>query len=300
MKRNLTLLLLLGSAALFAQTNIKLEGTLFDQKSNQPISGKNFTIEGLNIQAKTDEKGHYEVSVPDDVYQIELKVDGYQIITKSLTDTDAVNLYLQPEDFKDGKIDLSTAVVTATKSKSSEANLLNLQKKSIKIVESIGSAELERKGVSDAASAVAKMAGVTKQEGSGDVFVRGLGDRYNYTSLNGLPLPSENPSNKNIKLELFPTDIIEYISLSKTFNVRMMADFGGANIDIASKLYEGKGFFEIGTGLNLNSNAISEKDFKLQDGPNWFGFQNTKIPANATNGYFFKNSFFYFPTILAN
>lgn len=291
MKRNLTLLLLLGSAALFAQTNIKLEGTLFDQKSNQPISGKNFTIEGLNIQAKTDEKGHYEVSVPDDVYQIELKVDGYQIITKSLTDTDAVNLYLQPEDFKDGKIDLSTAVVTATKSKSSEANLLNLQKKSIKIVESIGSAELERKGVSDAASAVAKMAGVTKQEGSGDVFVRGLGDRYNYTSLNGLPLPSENPSNKNIKLELFPTDIIEYISLSKTFNVRMMADFGGANIDIASKLYEGKGFFEIGTGLNLNSNAISEKDFKLQDGPNWFGFQNTKIPANATNGYFFKNSF---------
>ena len=40
MKRNLTLLLLLGSAALFAQTNIKLEGTLFDQKTNQPLSEK--------------------------------------------------------------------------------------------------------------------------------------------------------------------------------------------------------------------------------------------------------------------
>ena len=43
MKRNLTLLLLLGSAALFAQTDIKLEGTLFDQKSNQPIAGKTFS-----------------------------------------------------------------------------------------------------------------------------------------------------------------------------------------------------------------------------------------------------------------
>ena len=289
MKRNLTLLLLLGSAALFAQTDIKLEGTLFDQKSNQPIAGKTFTVEGLNITAKTDEKGHYEISVPDDTYQLDIKVDGYQTITQSLTDTNTYNLYLKPADISN--IDLSTAVVTATKNKSSEANLLSMQKKSVKMVENIGSVELERKGVSDAASAVAKMAGVTKQEGTGDVFVRGLGDRYNYTSLNGLPIPSENPSNKNIKLDLFPTDVIDYISLSKTFNVRMMADFGGANIDIASKLYEGKGLFEIGTNLNLNSNAITSKNYNLQAGPNWFGFQKTNIPANAISGYNFKNSF---------
>ncbi len=71
----------------------------------------------------------------------------------------------------------------------------------------------------------------------------------------------------------------------------MMADFGGANIDIASKLYEGNGLLEIGTGLNLNSNAITNKNFNLQDEPNWFGFQKTKIPANATTGYHFTNSF---------
>ncbi|WP_168801823.1 TonB-dependent receptor domain-containing protein [Empedobacter tilapiae] len=289
MKRNLTLLLLLGSAALFAQTNIKLEGTLFDQKTNQPLSEKTFVVEGLNIQAKTDEKGHYEISVPDDTYQLDIKVDGYQSVSQNLSDSNTLNMYLKPVDISN--IDLTTAVVTGRKDKSGEASLLNIQKKSVKMVENIGAAELDRKGVSDAASAVAKMAGVTKQEGTGDVFVRGLGDRYNYTSLNGLPVPSENPSNKNIKLDLFPTDVIDYISLSKTFNVRMMADFGGANIDIASKLYEGKGFLEIGTGLNLNSNAITNKNFNLQDGPNWFGFQKTKIPANATTGYNFTNSF---------
>ncbi|MDM1041711.1 MULTISPECIES: TonB-dependent receptor domain-containing protein [Empedobacter] len=291
MKRNLTLLLLLGSAALFAQTNIKLEGTLFDQKTNQPLSEKTFVVEGLNIQAKTDDKGHYEISVPDDTYQLDIKVDGYQSVSQNLSDSNTLNMYLKPEDLKDTKIDLSTAVVTGRKDKSGEASLLNIQKKSVKMVENIGAAELDRKGVSDAASAVAKMAGVTKQEGTGDVFVRGLGDRYNYTSLNGLPIPSENPSNKNVKLDLFPTDVIDYISLSKTFNVRMMADFGGANIDIESKLYEGNGLLEIGTGLNLNSNAITNKNFNLQDGPNWFGFQKTKIPANATTGYHFTNSF---------
>ena len=54
---------------------------------------------------------------------------------------------------------------------------------------------------------------------------------------------------------------------------------------------EGEKILEIGTGLNLNSNAITNKNFNLQDGPNWFGFQKTKIPANATTGYHFTNSF---------
>jgi hypothetical protein len=45
---------------------------------------------------------------------------------------------------------------------------------------------LER--VSDVATAVTKTTGITKQEGSGNIFVRGLGDRYNSTTMNGLPI----------------------------------------------------------------------------------------------------------------
>lgn len=295
MKRNLTLLLLLGSAALFAQTNIKLEGTLFDQKSNQPISGKNFTIEGLNIQAKTDEKGHYEVSVPDDVYQIELKVDGYQIITKSLTDTDAVNLYLQPEDFKDGKIDLSTAVVTATKNKSSEANLLNLQKKSTEIVERIGASQLAKQGVSDIATAVTKASGTVRQEGSGIIFVRGLGDRFNSTTLNGFSIPSDDPENKNIDLSIFKTNMVDYISLEKSFYPRMVGDFAGANIDIVSKEYTGKPYVRVGLSSSVNLQTIDNNNFKLQDGPNFFGFKKNDLPTdlNPVKQYAFDTSWNY-------
>lgn len=295
MKRNLTLLLLLGSAALFAQTNIKLEGTLFDQKSNEPISGKNFTIEGLNIQAKTDEKGHYEVSVPDDVYQIELKVDGYQIITKSLTDTDAVNLYLQPEDFKDGKIDLSTAVVTATKNKSSEANLLNLQKKSTEIVERIGASQLAKQGVSDIATAVTKASGTVRQEGSGIIFVRGLGDRFNSTTLNGFSIPSDDPENKNIDLSIFKTNMVDYISLEKSFYPRMVGDFAGANIDIVSKEYTGKPYVRVGLSSSVNIQTIDNNNFKLQDGPNFFGFKKNDLPTdlNPVKQYAFDTSWNY-------
>ncbi|MGS0526120.1 TonB-dependent receptor plug domain-containing protein [Zobellia nedashkovskayae] len=60
----------------------------------------------------------------------------------------------------------------------------------------MGSQELARKGVSDAATAVTKVTGISKEEGSGNVYVRGLGDRFNITTLNGLPLPSNNTSKK--------------------------------------------------------------------------------------------------------
>jgi hypothetical protein len=59
-------------------------------------------------------------------------------------------------------------------------------------------------------TAVTKTSGITKQEGSGNIFVRGLGDRYNSTTMNGLPIPND-PEKKNLNLEIFSTDIVEYI-----------------------------------------------------------------------------------------
>ncbi len=288
MKRNLTLLLLLGSAALFAQTNIKLQGTLFDQKSNQPIVGKHFIVEGLNISATTNEKGEYEISVPDDVNYLDIKVEGYQSITKSLTDETYMNMYLQPEDFKDGKIDLSTAVITASKNKSSEASLLNMQKRSVNIVTNIGAAELERKGVSDAAGAITKIAGISKLEGSNSIYVRGLGDRYISTTLNNLPLPSNDPEYKNIDLGLFNTDIIEYISVDKVYNPKLIGDFSGAAVDIVSKDFQEKGLFQLSVGTSINTNAIGEDNFALQNGPSKTGFSKINIPNNPLNSFQYK------------
>ncbi len=292
MKRNLTLLLLLGSAALFAQTNIKLEGTLFDQKTNQPLSEKTFVVEGLNIQAKTDDKGHYEISVPDDTYQLDIRVDGYQSVSQNLSDSNTLNMYLKPEDFKDGKIDLSAAVVTGVRSKAAESNLLNMQKKSVEIVERVGAAQLEKQGVSDVAAAVTKASGTIRQEGTGIIFVRGLGDRFNSTTLNGFAIPSDDPENKNIDLGIFKTNMVDYISLEKSFYPRMVGDFAGANIDIVSKEYTGKPYVKIGMSTSVNLQTIDNNNFKLQDGPNFYGFKKIELPTklNPVKQYAFDTS----------
>src|SRR5690606_2599584 len=92
--------------------------------------------------------------------------------------------------------------------------------------------ELSRKGIGDASTAVAKLSGVSKQEGSTQVYVRGLGDRYISTTMNGLPIPSSDPNLKNIALDIFSTDIVEYIGVDKSFNSNINGDFGGASVEI--------------------------------------------------------------------
>ena len=78
---------------------------------------------------------------------------------------------------------LDEVVIQTTTKRESETALLLDQKKAVEIKQSIGADELSRKGVSDAAGAVAKISGVSKQEGSSNVYVRGLGDRYLNTTL---------------------------------------------------------------------------------------------------------------------
>ena len=190
---------------------------------------------------------------------------GYQTIEAQATKKDTAAREKQIEQ----------VIITGSSKKGNEANLISVQRKSVEVIERVGSAQLEKQGIGDVAAAVTKATGTQKQEGSGQIIVRGLGDRYNATTMNGLPIPSENPENKNINLEIFKTSVIEYISLDKVFNPKLSGDFGGANINIVSKEHSGKPYFKIGIGSSINLQTFDKKDFKLQDGgPGFFGFNN--------------------------
>ena len=87
---------------------------------------------------------------------------------------------------------LESVVVVARKNNESIAALMNDRKISAQAVENIGAAEIRTKGLSNVAEAVETMSGISFNN-SGQLFVRGLGDRYSLTTLNGLPVASPNP-----------------------------------------------------------------------------------------------------------
>ncbi len=181
-------------------------------------------------------------------------------------------------------------IIQGSTKKGKESNLINLQRKSAEIIENVGSEQLKKQGVGDVATAVTKATSTVKQEGSNTIAVRGLIDRYNTTTLNNLPIPSDDPENKNIDLSLLKTDIIDMIALEKVYNPRMIGDFGGANINIVSKEHTGKGFIGLNLGSSYNTQNSKPDVFYTQEGFNFFGTKTPKIPANALTGYNFKSS----------
>lgn len=89
--------------------------------------------------------------------------------------------------------------------------------------------------VGSSIGAVTDMDGNFQLSGVENVFVRGLGDRYNLTTLNRYPIPSEDPEYKNIALDFFSTDVIQSVEVNKAFYGTPPADASGANINITSK-----------------------------------------------------------------
>lgn len=275
-----------------AQNKGTISGVLTDKESNnQALPFANVLIKGTNISANTDMDGKYSLSVNPGNYIIIFSFVGYESVESPVTvksgETVTVNQVLSS-----GGYTLKDVVVkSAAVNKQKETALLLEQKNAVDIKQSIGAQELSRKGVGDVAAAVVKTSGVSKQEGSNNIYVRGLGDRYNTTSMNGLPIPSNDPQRKNIALDLFSTDIVEYISIDKSYAAKMYGDFGGGNVDIVSKDYRGKGMFEISLGSKVNTNAVqNSSDFLLQQGPTKTGFVSYGVPNNPLTSYSFENS----------
>lgn len=290
MKIRLFILTLFITAISFSQNKGTITGTLTDKDANnETLPFANVVIKGTNINATTDMDGKYTLQAAAGNYVIQFSFIGYESVEIPVSVVNSKTVVLNKALGASGYT-LDDVVIKATVNRQKETALLLEQKNAVEIKQAIGAQELSRKGVSDVASAVTKVSGISKQESSGSVFVRGLGDRYNVTTLNGLPLPSNNPTNKNILLDIFSTDIVESIGISKTFESQNYADFGGANVDIVSKKMSGSSFAEIGVGIGGNSNVIKLDHFYLQDGPSYLGFNKVNAPNNPLLPYNFTTS----------
>ena len=276
----------------FAQ-KATITGVISDKDlNNEPLPFANVNVKGKSIGTTTDIAGKYKLEVPAGNHVLVFSFLGYLskevAVSVSASDTKVIN-----ESLGTGSVKMEDVVVKATqKGRESESALLLEQKKAVDLKQSIGAQELSKKGVGDAAAAVAKVTGVSQQEGVKNVVVRGLGDRYNSTSLNGLPLPSEDPEYKNISLKFFTTNIIKNININKTFSGDLYGDVAGANIDIVSKDLEKGKILTISAGTGFNSNALNTK-FMIPEEQNYFGkLENgDQVPVTNLSNYTFNNSF---------
>ena len=290
MKKMLLIAFLSFCSPIFSQGKGIVSGIVTDKEmGGEPLPFANVFVKGTLIGGTTDIDGNYSINVPVGDQIIVFSFVGYETVEKKITVKEGESLKVNQLLGANQGVQLTEVKINASVNREKESALLLEQKKAVAIKTSIGAQELSKKGVSDAAAAVSKTAGVSK--GTKNVVVRGLGDRYNSTTLNGLPLPSEDPEYKNISLSFFDTSIIESVSINKVFSADLNGDVGGANIDIISKELRKKRVANLGISLSGNSQTLIKKDFLMIDGSNELGIQKLKHEVTNLTNYSFENSF---------
>jgi outer membrane receptor protein involved in Fe transport len=263
MKKILFIALIAFSQIVIGQDKGTVKGLLTDKEmNNESLPFANVFIKGTSIGATTDFDGNYSFKVPAGTHVVSFSFLGYKTVEKTFTikaeETVVINQIMSAEE----GVGLDEIIIKSSTSKESVSALLLEQKKASIIKESIGAQTLAKIGVSNAANATTKISGVTKSEGSGSIYIRGLGDRYLSTTMNGLSIPSDDVENKNINLNLFSTNIIKNVGISKTYSTSNYADQGSGNVDVNSKEYSKKGYsISLSSGTNTNVTGLSD-DFR--------------------------------------
>ncbi len=274
MKKLLVLAFIFTGISLQAQS---LSGLVFDgDNGNEPLPFADVYIKGGTKGTTTDFDGNYALSLDSGAYTLVISFIGYESLEVPFTIAEGEDKILNHTLKASQGVSLDEVQIVGTVSMERESALLVEQQKATVIKESIGSQRLAEIGVSNAATATTKISGVTKSEGSGDIYIRGLGDRYLSTTMNGLPIPSDNVNNKNINLSLFSTDVINNIGISKTYNTSSYADQVSGNVDVTSKKYTRKGFkVAVATGANTAAAGVDQfRQTIIMDDVNFLGRQS--------------------------
>lgn len=177
-----------------------------------------------------------EVVVPAGASAISIVAPGFSPRVLALdapddpTDVDVRDVVLAPL-----AQDLDDLTVSAPHIAGGLATATSERREQQQLVEVLGAEQMAKSGDSDAASALKRVTGLTVVGGR-YIYVRGLGDRYSSTLVNGAPLPSPEPEKRVVPLDLFPAALLESLVVQKTWSPDLPGEFGGGSVQLRTKM----------------------------------------------------------------
>jgi len=168
--------------------------------------------------------------------------------------------------------------VTAEARESTAAALLTERKNAAQISDSIGVEEIKKSTGSDAADVVKRVTGISVQDDK-YVYVRGLGERYSNTALNGSKIPSTEFEKKVVPFDLFPAGLLDKIRVSKSYTVDKPGDFAAGFVELETKDFPVKQTASVGFSLGQHSLTTGEDFARYGSGLSWSGSGGQPLPT---------------------
>ncbi|MFY0627870.1 MAG: TonB-dependent receptor [Reichenbachiella sp.] len=271
---------LIAATTAFGQSGY-LRGKIIDAGNGEGLLGATIAQQGTTNGSSADFDGNYSLTLPEGTYTIEYRFFSYE--TKVVTDIQIVADEVTSLDVALGEAttELEEIVVTAEQIRDNEVALLNVQRKSANTLDGISAQSFKKIGDSNLAGAIKRVTGVAIQEGK-YVYVRGLGDRYTKTTMNGMNLPGLDPDRNDVQIDIFPTSVLENVMVYKTFTPDIAGDFTGGTVNVETKSFPEEKSTSISFGIGFNPDMHFNNDYVTQDGSStdFLGFDDgqRKLP----------------------
>ncbi len=239
-----------------AQDNAgRIAGRIVDAATARPLSNVQILVENTEIGTLSSVDGRYLIrDVPAGVQAVVVQLIGYG--TKTLT-----GVSVEPGEVTALDIGLEQAAIAiagitveaAIEAGSTTALLTERQTESF-VVDAIGADQISRSPDGDAAAALKRVPGLSVVDGK-FAYVRGLGERYSSTTLNGAPLASPMPDRKVVPLDVVPSDLLESIVTAKSYSPSQPGDYAGGLVELRTKDFPTRRIFSVSASGSYNSES---------------------------------------------
>jgi len=252
-----------------------LSGIVKDTEVNDILPFANIFVKNTEIGTTSDFEGAYSLSLNEGSYTIIFKFLGMETIEVTgvvIKSDDVTNLDIS---LKPASNTLQEVVITAETAQNTESSVLNVQRRSVNLLDGLSAQNFKKLGASDLAAAVKSVPGVSVQGGK-YVYVRGLGDRYTKTILNGVDIPGLDPDRNTIQMDVFPTNILDNIMVVKSATADLPADFTGGIVNIVTKEFPAKKEFSFSVSGSYNSKMHFNSEYLDYNGgsTDFLGYDN--------------------------
>lgn len=212
----------------------KLIGSVKHIETLEKISGVTIVFREVDLETVTDDAGNFSVDISEGTYSISLIHSDYstrtidEIVIK-VGEEQSIDIMLTPSAITLDAINIFAS--NEVRVQGGVANLIEETKNSGVMLNLIGSEQMSKSGDSDAASALGRVTGLSIVDGR-YVYVRGMGERYSGSYLNGARLPSPEIDKRVVPLDLFPTSVLESMAIQKTYSPDKYGDFAGGTVGL--------------------------------------------------------------------
>jgi len=262
LRRASAALLALGLPAVaLAQSTGSVFGTVVDHETGETLIGVNIRVEDTTTGTVTDLDGAYEIrGLAAGTYRLTFSYIGYQNQTVTGVAVTAGGRTKVDIELSTGDVAGQEVVVEVRALRDTDASLLADRQRALVVSDAISAETISRSGSSNVADAMQRVTGASVEEGK-YIVIRGLGDRYTTTQLNGVELPSADPSRRSFQMDLIPSSLLDNVVTTKTFTPDKPGNFTGGAVDVTTRDYPDGPLATLSLSGSFNSIATGADGF---------------------------------------